>query len=202
MHCVHLCFFYVCFRGKALNTWSILHQEFRSTGFSFLVVFLSLPHTAPMVYLNSSNSTILLSCSLVLCLENNSKRPKSSPQSGQMNILAPVSSSVNTSSPRELPELDNDRELSCFSSQLELVPSACSSRTWLVPYIARMLSVISKLVALSVLLYRRLYLGDIITEEEGQENIFLITSPPCLFLSISSLVLPWPRPAELHYGDH
>ena len=151
-------------------------------------VFPSLPHTAPMVYLNSSKCTILPSCSLVLCLENNSKRPKSSPHSGQMNILAPASSSVNTSSPRELPELDNDRELSSFSPQLELVPSTCSSRTWLVPptcsspqlelvplsrssrtwlvpYIARMLSLISTLVAFSGLSYRWLYLANINAEE-------------------------------------
>ena len=62
-----------------------------------------------------------------------------------------------------------------------------------------MLSVISALCALSVLLYRWLYLGDINTELI-QENICKITWRPCLFLLFS--VQTWWGPAELlHFWD-
>ena len=135
LHCVHLCFF--C-------TWPLKDMFQRSVDFHGILIIKSsgvlvllflwssfCSHIAPMMYLNFSSSKILFSCSLMLCLENNLKRLKSSPQSGQMNILALASSSVQSSSPWEVPVLDNDRELSCSSSQL--LPPTCSSRTWLVP---------------------------------------------------------------------
>ena len=58
LHCVHLCFFCVCFRGRGL-----LHQEFRSTGFSFLVVFPA-SHCADGVLelLQFHNLALMLSC--------------------------------------------------------------------------------------------------------------------------------------------
>ena len=58
LHCAHLCFFCVCFRGRGF-----LHREIRSTGFSFLVVFLA-SHRADGVLelFQMHNLALMLSC--------------------------------------------------------------------------------------------------------------------------------------------
>ena len=148
----------------------------------------------PASQLNISNCTILLLCSLSLCLENVTMWLKSCPHRGQMKIFPLVLSSVTASS-KALLRFDGASEISDPESQLSLGFLGAAFKIWAVPKISRMLRVIFTLFNSSVLLQRCLYLVNILFEVWKCPSI--VTWHPCLVLQ-SAVSPPSPQACCSH----